>query len=429
MQFLIASISPCLPLMAIRSFPLVTVLVAVGLVSANPKEIRVFTFADQYHPMLCHLAHSVELAGGWLHVLGLRDGRKAVSLLKDIQGTEDKSDQHQWHFEDKFVMLKKHLFLYQAIKGLPANLTVIFVDAFDVLFQRPLDDIVEAYLELAESHIKQHGRWPVIYGGDLNCWPFPHNARIRVPLRGSSNRSWLHRIPADAALSASYHHKWRYPSRRGIIAGDEVCREWLKEHSDVSEAPKKRPDGKGNVDGKTIKRRRFPFVCAGTFIGRVSSLRRLLHKMIQLYRRTSEYHDQALIPLLLLGFPDLGFVDKDARLFLGLHGHDEFWDLERPLCRGNYFEATSHAASSFFRYFSAPKLLGSEHVPKLLHFNGNGKRHLWRCVEEFRENGLLGGEDDTDMCHYFDMDRNEWKGGPSKKIWKVLFSDYDKLGW
>ena len=383
-----------------------------GFMTSDAFGVRVFTFADQFHPMLCHLARSVELAGGWLHVMGLREGRKKVALLSDAP-----KEQHQWHFEDKFVMLKKHLFLYGAIKRLPANMTVIFVDAFDVLFQRPLKEMVEKYHELARGHVEKHGRWPVIYGGDLNCWPFPHNARLRVPRRDGTNGSWLHRIPWDAALSAAYHNTWRYPARKGEISGDEVCREWLAENSDASEAPeKRRADGLLRA-GKKPKRRRFPFVCAGTFIGRVNSLRRLLREMFRLYRTTSEYHDQALIPLVLLRFPDLGFVDKDAQLFLGLHGHDEFWDLERPLCRGSYFAASGSAQESpSFQAFTAPRLLGSlrSDVPKLLHFNGNGKRHMWRCVEEFRKLGLL---DQNDMeCDFFDVDRNAWNGA-KKCVW------------
>lgn len=53
-------------------------------------EIRVFAFADQLNPMVCHLARSLEVAGGHLHVLGLRDGRKTVAALEDLQEHEQK---------------------------------------------------------------------------------------------------------------------------------------------------------------------------------------------------------------------------------------------------------------------------------------------------------------------------------------------------
>ena len=308
-------------------------------------------------------------------------------------------------------MLKKHLFLQRAIRRLTSNVTVVFVDAFDVLFQRPLEEFIQAYQRLAQRHLEVHGVWPMIYGGDLNCWPFPHNARLRVPK--GVNRTWFHRIPPDAALSGAYHGAWRYPSASGEIEGSEVCREWLARHSNAAEAPRK------NSEAPT-KQRLFPFVCSGTFMGRVGTLRRVLREMFQLYKRTSEYHDQALIPLVLLRFPDLGFVDKDAQLFLGLHGHDEFWDLERPLCRGSYFQEQD---ADGFRRLLAPSLRFGPR-PMLLHFNGNGKRHMWRCVEEFRRHGLLGGEgEDTADCEFLDVDRDRWKRmGKQRKKWCLQFA-------
>ncbi|CAJ1389053.1 unnamed protein product [Effrenium voratum] len=63
------------------------------------------------------------------------------------------------------VMLKKHLFLQKAIRHLPGNATVVFVDAFDVLFQRPIEELRLVYEQLAMPHWKVQGRWPVIYGG------------------------------------------------------------------------------------------------------------------------------------------------------------------------------------------------------------------------------------------------------------------------
>ena len=139
--------------------------------------------------------------------------------------------------------------------------------------------------------------------------------------------------------------------------------------------------------------------------------------MFLLVSRTAETDDQAMIPLLLLRFPYLGFVDKDAQLFLSLHGHTKF-DLERPLCQGNYFAARNRDSSkvrnsSKFEHFLAPRLLprlGFD-IPKLLHFNGNGKRFIERCVKEFREVGLLK---DPMECRYVDVDRNVSTGMPRR---------------
>lgn len=410
-----------------RLLPCVSALLALGTSYADGVP-RVFAYADTFQPMLCHLARTLEVSGGILHVIGLRDGGKEEASFKDVKSKLKKpKDRNLSPFKDKFLLLKKHLFLYRAIKGLPADDTIIVVDAFDVLFQRHLNDFMAKYHELAQTHREKYGHWPVIFGGELNCWPFPHEyGWIRVPPRAGANRSWVHRIPRRAALSdGQYHKTWRYPGAKGEILGAQVCQEWLAEHSTAADAPvpEKPPTvgsvgfGSGRKKRKNRKRRRFPFPNAGTFVGKVSSLRRFLDEMFRLVSKTAETDDQAMIPLLLLRFPYLGFVDKDAQLFFSLHGHVQF-DLERPLCQGNYFAVRNRNSSkvrnsSKFEHFLAPRLLprlGFD-IPKLLHFNGNGKRCIERCVKEFREVGLLK---DPMECRYVDVDRNVSTGMPRR---------------
>ena len=369
---------------------------------------RIFTYADRYNPALCHLARSVEVSGGILHVLGLREGQKEIRFFQEVESRMSE-DVNGFHMPDRFTGLKKHFFLNRAIRALPANDTIIFVDAFDVLFQGPFKDLVLQYHELARAHVQKHGHWPVIFGGELNCWPFPHHARIRVSPRDGGNRSWVHRIPERAALSDGiYHQWWSYPGPKGDIAGAYVCQEWLAQHSAASEAPTKRPLIGSLTWRKKLKRSHFPFLNTGAFVGRVNSLRRLLREIFRLFGKTTETCDQALLPLVLLRFPHLGFVDKDAKMFLNLHGIDKF-HLERRLCGGNYFEAPRNFSNSSrwkssklnFQHFLAPRLRGAGDLPKILHFNGNGKAHLSRCVDEFFQVGLLR----TQMkCRYFDMD-------------------------
>eukprot|EP00446_Apocalathium_sp_SHHI-4_P046709 CAMPEP_0177393330 /NCGR_PEP_ID=MMETSP0368-20130122/54892_1 /TAXON_ID=447022 ORGANISM="Scrippsiella hangoei-like, Strain SHHI-4" /NCGR_SAMPLE_ID=MMETSP0368 /ASSEMBLY_ACC=CAM_ASM_000363 /LENGTH=169 /DNA_ID=CAMNT_0018859503 /DNA_START=30 /DNA_END=535 /DNA_ORIENTATION=- len=121
---------------------------------------HVFAFSDQENPMLCHLARSVEAAGGWLQVLGLRDGKLKQLPWGDVDamggGSATRADE-PWHFEDKSIMLKKHHFLARALREMPPNATVVFVDAFDVLFQRPLDELVEAYKRVAGPAVAASG--------------------------------------------------------------------------------------------------------------------------------------------------------------------------------------------------------------------------------------------------------------------------------
>ena len=50
---------------------------------------------------------------------------------------------YPWHLE-RSLMLKKHLFLRRALSALPAEQLVVFSDAYDILFQRPLADLCAA---------------------------------------------------------------------------------------------------------------------------------------------------------------------------------------------------------------------------------------------------------------------------------------------
>jgi len=407
----------------------------------GPAAAHVFAFADHFNPMLCHLARSVEAAGGWLHVLGLRDGRDSRLPWGDVEPSGSKTRQDEpWHFEDKSVMMKKHVFLARAIRELPANSTVIFVDAFDVLFQRPLTELVAAYRRLAGPvAAAAGGQWPVVYGGEVNCWPFPHHGRL--PVRCGGSLPWIHEIPGDASLSAGHHGRWRfaYGDRSPwSIRGDALCGEWL---SRACARGVRATGGGGGGNGSGIGAERFPFLCAGTFMGTASALRRVLRRLFTLYQETREFHDQALLQLLLLRNDTLGFVDTSAQLFLGLHGHNELNDLERPLCRGTHFSRQGSAAPASgpgrrgaaaagggggvpprppvpgyrapprsLEGLTPPGLAGAAgRAPAVLHFNGNGKRHLMRCVEEFRAEGVLGGRDEgSSECTFLDQDRRAW---------------------
>lgn len=408
--------------------------------------------------MICHLARSVEAAGGWLQVLGLRDGKEPWG---DLDGGAATRPDEPWHFEDKSIMLKKHHFLARALREIPANSTVVFVDAFDTLFQRPLEDLVAAYRRVAgPSAAASDGRWPVVYGGEVNCWPFPHEGELTVrDARRPGSALFRHHIPEDASLSAEHNGGKRFVVGRGhkSVRGDQVCSEWLTQQQPWDEAAGRTQPGAAAP---------YPFLCAGTFVGTAGSLRRLLRRMFLLYRETGEYHDQALLALLLLRNHSLGMVDSAGEIFLGLHGHEEFEDLERPLCRGSYFafdaEVASRAPENQADWRPQAPVLGYRPTrslaglvppavlrgtegrtrrsapPAVVHFNGNGKRHLLRCISEFSAEGILGqptseaqrtaaraehaasathqaaaAGEEPDMppaeCTYLDHDRKSWR--------------------
>lgn len=380
---------------------------AAGAGAAPDPGVRVFTFADRFQDTLCHLASTVQAAGGVLNVLGLRDG--GASFRLPWGELESPRENELWHFADRSIMLKKHLFLARAIRRLPANATIVFVDGFDVLFQRPLTDLVRSYRALARARgMGSGGAWPVVFSGELNCWPFPHEQAFHLA-------SGTHRIPSYAMLSSDYNGARHFPygdSSPWSIRGDAVCREWLlqRDRGDLGARPDEHPD------------LRFPFLCAGAFMGTAAALRRLYARLFSLYRATREYHDQALLILLLLRNHSLGFVDEAASLFLSLHGHDEMRDLPRRLCYDGYFASASEGlAEEDAQGAKEPRRLGGRPPPAprgaasvyddlggppgLLHFNGNAKQHLPRCVEYFRASGFI-----HDRCTYFDSDRHEYAG-------------------
>lgn len=428
----------------------------------RPVLAHVFTYADQFTEMLCHLARTVEAAGGWLHVLGLRDGQNselpaAWAGGRDL-GPTDPSSGEVWHFPDKTMMMKKHFFLWRALKKLPPNDTVVFVDAFDVLFQRPLEELVATFRLLAapaaaaaaasaavEGHAKRsllaEGHWPVIYGGERNCWPFPHDGKVAVPRRAAARSGdpplRVHEIPPDAALSANHSGQRRFSYGRGLgrrsFPGKAVCSEWLLRQHMAAGGPWWHGSPPLQLPG-------LPFLCAGTFVGTAAALRRLYVRLFALYAETHEYHDQALLQLLLLRQNSLGLVDVSAQLFLNLHGfsHEE---LERPLCFEGYFarrplpegtvateplppepgagkrppgqRGVPPQAFSTLRpppMVASPGSDGTPAIPTVLHFNGNGKRHLKRCVEEFNRMGVLGFLEGKALCTFYDGDRHIWSG-------------------
>lgn len=382
---------------------------------------HVFTFADTLTVTLCHLARSVEAAGAWLHVLGLRDGSRSDLPGRDERATDNSSSAEEvpLHFEDKFVLLKKHVFLARAIRQLPPNATVVFVDGFDVLFQRPLAELVAEYRRLAGPVAAQaNGKWPVLFGGERNCWPFPHGSRLHVRGDGDGERGpRTHEFAPDVDLSGGHHGTWSYAygdQSPWSIKGEAVCGEWLSRRSDKS------------TDAM------FPFLCTGTLVGTASALRRLLRRLFLLYRTTQEYYDQALLTILLLQNQSLGLVDVAGTVFFNLHGHDEERDLERPLCYDGYLArqpqawrdhrppqlpVVGHRLARPLQDFMPPKLrhaasarVAANTPPAVLHFNGNGKRHMMRCIEAFRSYGLLGGRDeDSAECTFYDVDRKAWQ--------------------
>jgi len=298
---------------------------------------------------------------------------------------------------------------------LPPNETVVFVDGFDVLVQRPVADIKKIYEEMAAPLAHANGgHWPVIFGGERNCWPFPHNGTLEVVGSGgtASQAGHIYQIPEDAVVSGDHHGHWEYHLGAGrFVKGMNVCGEFMARYAaaDAASLP-------------------YPFPNMGTLVGRASAVRKLLRQLFRLSEETGEYSGQGLLLLLFLQGRAIADIDTRGRLILSLHGFDERIDLARPLCRGSYFEparspqaavdgrssleAHDSGAETFreaarhrFASIVPPALRENVATPAAIHFNGNGKRHYWRCVREFHAHGLFRRTVNDTQCSYLNVDR------------------------
>jgi len=323
-------------------------------------------------------------------------------------------------YEDLTWMVKKNWLLYRALRRVPANETVVAVDAFDVLFQRPLSALVATYRRLAEPSAHATGVWPVIFGGEANCWPFPHDASIPVRMTSGSRSpggagDWVHKIREESALSAGHVPHLgaqRFPfgdQSPWSIRGDQFCSEWLSLHyARVGADPRSEESM-----AWAYQRFPYPFLCSGTAVGIASTLRQLLRAFLAVHVERGEYDDQAILAQILLRNRSLGLVDAGAEISLQLHGHDDA-NLDRALCLPGYFEAdiVGQDDGRLARLRPPALLSAGGAVPALLHFNGNGKIHMHRCAKYFRAEGLLGppveGEDGATVCTFFDHDRQDW---------------------
>ena len=105
--------------------------------------------------------------------------------------------------------------------------------------------------------------------------------------------------------------RYPYPHRSsGSIASSEVCREWLLQRAE--------PNWFDRGSDSPL----FPFLNAGTFIGRAVSVLRIIRIMLRLYQQTGEIDDQALFGL-HGGFRDALFAILRLR---GFHSFITFSD-------------------------------------------------------------------------------------------------------
>merc|ERR1719313_2453869 len=299
-------------------------------VEAKPqRRLHFFTFSDTLpHPGLCVLAQGIQELGGILRVLGL--SKKPGYLL--IQSHSPTL---------KFIMLQEVIEYELSIKRIAPDDLMIFVDGHDVLLQRPLSELLEAYERWPDS--------PYLISGESNCWPWPHT--------DPSHGDW------DPGMAVNPNSTW-IVNRYLKLGVKDFCRV---------------------VD----RRGPYPYPNIGTSMGPVGRVLEVLKRNNRIVI-DEDMNDQGAMWLVILRHAvELNIeIDQNAEVFLNMLQYKP-GDLEREPCVDDWFAPTEGKAHGV-----PPRNLLTGSTPALLHFNGpSHEDDIWpSCFHvfnrEFRENGL-----------------------------------------
>lgn len=374
-----------------------TLVFLAGLVQAK---IHVLTYADSVTEDLCYLAASTESAGAGLHVIGLSRSRQLPWERELEPQIED--GQHD-------VFIKTMWLMWEAMKRFPEDDLVVYVDAFDVLFQRPVAYISATYERLARASLERRGAaekkeeyarrdWPVLFAGTKQCHPFM-SGQIRPDILSADRLSG----------GGSYHGERRYACGDSdkTILGREVC--------DALQSRSARRDlfASGSSESK------FIFPTPGNYVGPVGAVRRVLGHLLALHRASFEMDNQALLAIMLLCNRSEGIIDTAAEIFYDLSDFHET-DVERPLCEDGYFE-TDGNMKDHLAAGRPPHVYGrwdkqNPTIPAVIHFSGKFSKaiHRDRCLRYFRSRGLLEtsvlmSDRQASNCTYLDEDEGKYK--------------------
>jgi len=194
---------------------------------------------------------------------------------------------------------------------------MIFVDGHDVLLQRPLSELVEAY-----------ERWPgspYLISGERNCWPWPHSH--------PSHGLW------DPGMAVNPNATW-IVNRYLKLTPMDFCRV---------------------VD----RRGPYPYPNIGTSMGPV-------HRFMEVLKRNNrivvdeDMNDQGAMWLVILRHAEeLNIqIDQNAEVFMNMLQYKR-GDLEREPCGNDWFAPLEGKARN-----APPRNLLTGSRPFLLHFNG-----------------------------------------------------------
>ena len=365
------------------------------------RRVFVLTFSDKRDNLYLHaLASSVAHFNGGapLYVLGL-SGRRSPRA----------SEAGRWSIERKSISgtdpgkLKKLWFLGALLErasplGMREDDLLLFVDAFDVLVQRRLDALPEAFSAFVRASSREAGATAdeaaldpeaVAVLCEHNCWPWPQPelegsaAGTRRP-RGVSMgymRNATFDVLAASELASTLE---RRRLRRRLVRSEGMC---------AALRARARP-------GTWLHPN------SGVYLSTLRGTRALLERLRQLVM-LGHFEDQGMMGLALMQHPRGSIrIDSNASLFSSQYGYNAGW-WARPACFDDYFDGDGEP----------PPQLASGAAPFVMHFNGPAGRHrLGWCVAAFLNHcgrrrqyyiDVDGGGSRVELPHYCGADRTD----------------------
>ena len=339
---------------------------------AHPRAVTIVAFADEIRPELQVLASSVAHLHreGVLNVLGLSGEsapHNAASL--ELPPSVKRNSQRRPNIIKRLVFLSGFLDARpdseaEPSAGLRDDDLVVFVDGYDVLLQRRVAELPDAYDRLLQS--MGAPKDAAVISGEMHCWPWV-------------NPGEEHGRTRDLSTGYLRNESFRLQSGQ-MLKSTDVCQTLAR-----------------STPGH------WPYPNGGSWIAPVRTARKLM-LLLRSMLLEGHYDDTAMLGLALLqnrpGAPSL-LVDANATLFSTQFAYESSrW--ERPACFSDYFD---HAGEPPWQH--ASKDDDWRPGPFFLHFNGpSGKwRHGW-CTNAFARAFARDGQ------HLLDVDAQKRRGLP-----------------
>eukprot|EP00927_Polykrikos_kofoidii_P054467 TRINITY_DN48880_c0_g1_i1.p1 TRINITY_DN48880_c0_g1~~TRINITY_DN48880_c0_g1_i1.p1 ORF type:complete len:656 (-),score=69.25 TRINITY_DN48880_c0_g1_i1:78-2045(-) len=286
--------------------------------------LHLFTYADNFRPAFCIMAKSVAASGGYVNVLGLGDDTTGVhavpkKALQRIAGAllrhsntkvpSTRRGSAPVHCKNRaecssqwaISKIRKFMSLLPYLKDFRDDALLLFVDGFDAVLEAPsLRHVADTFDQMQRKFGPLVGPsgGPVVFSGEVNCWPFPHDRDVKGSISGDYRADYVYRFGNETHLR-----------------GDEVCDYWLR----------RQPPGGGMGSSEVA---RFPFINSGVFMGRAGSLRKLFRLAVETLELHGDFEDQGLVYVMALRAANARYpwvplvVDTSGELLASYHGVD-----------------------------------------------------------------------------------------------------------